>query len=642
VEPALPKFGRYQTLGLLGRGGMGTVYRAYHSELRAELAIKVLLSKRGAQEDQRRRFERELRAMSQLRHPGLVEIVDAGEEQGVPWIAMRRVEGGSLDEHLRARGSLPWSEVVELGVQLCEALSVAHARGILHRDLKPDNVLCAPGGRYVVTDFGLTKDLSRETQRLSQTGALLGTPGYWAPEQASGLSKEATAATDVYGVGAVLYTALTGVPPIQGEGLLEIVVATQERPPTPPSSLAEVPAALDALVLRCLEKSQHDRFGSLAELGSELRRVRASGDANSPSSGRGAALGALALALALGVILALGALVWLGEPEPSLAVESPGPSAQPQPSAPLPARSSAAPAPDPLLAAAPSWYRALPEGGRPPVPLPEGLAFGSAPGEYRNRADGSVLLFAPPGSFAMGSEAGKSNERPAHVVTFATGFFVGKFEVTWRQFEEFCRAQRRGVTPSRLIDGRGGGGVRFLANGDHPAFNVSWDDAQAYCRWAGLRLPSEAEWEYSARGPESKDWPWGGESPSGVRLNLADQSADWDWARPPNGTGPQKAPWEDGYSYTAPVGSFPEGASWVGCLDLAGNITEWVQDGYKPGFAGAPRDGSAREELPVGKRLYRGGGWLNTLEFCTPTARGSGAPDVANTALGFRVARSCP
>ena len=363
---------------------MGTVYSASHPELGSDLALKVLGTGAKASDAQRARFQREVRALKALRHPGLVEILDAGEQAGIPWLAMRRIEGGTLGEKLQREGPLSPNAAIELGIQLCSALSVAHGQGILHRDLKPDNVLCAPDGRYVVTDFGLTKDLTREASlQLSQTGALQGTPGYWAPEQASGRGKEATFATDVYGVGAVLYAALTGVPPLTAEGLLELSVATIKRAPVPPSSLAAVPPPLERVVLRCLAKSSEDRYVALAEA------------------------------------------------------------------------------------------------ERPPLPLPAGVEFGAEPREYLNRRDASILVWVPPGSFAMGSETGQEDERPVHLVTFKEGYFIGKLEVTWQQYEAFCEASAR-AKPSRKVDARLIGGIEFVAQDTHPAFNVSWDDAVAY------------------------------------------------------------------------------------------------------------------------------------------------------------------
>ena len=310
MSQPLPVFGRYRATAVLGQGGMGTVYLAVHPELGFDLAIKVLVTGRSASADQRERFQREINALSKLQHPGVVNIIDVGEAQGLPWFAMRRVAGGSLEDRLRTRGPLSSAETVELGLQLCAALSFAHAEGILHRDLKPDNVLCTSSGDYVLTDFGLTKDLEEASARLSRTGALQGTPGYWAPEQAGGEGGRATAATDVYGLGGILYAALTGHPPIESPGLYEGIMATLEQAPIPPSRSAEVPPELEALVLRCLEKSPADRFASAEALGEALRRVGSEAPRSPLARGLTLALAGGGLALALGGALSA---TW-GEP----------------------------------------------------------------------------------------------------------------------------------------------------------------------------------------------------------------------------------------------------------------------------------------------------------------------------------------
>ncbi|MBL4847024.1 MAG: SUMF1/EgtB/PvdO family nonheme iron enzyme [Planctomycetes bacterium] len=274
--------------------------------------------------------------------------------------------------------------------------------------------------------------------------------------------------------------------------------------------------------------------------------------------------------------------------------------------------------------------------------MPSEVTFGTKPREYVNRRDGSVLIWVSAGSFAMGSETGSENETPVRVVTFGEGYFLGKHEVTWRQYEAFCRASGRGL-PTRIVDMRQAGGIRFVAENEHPVFNVSWDDAVAYCDWARLRLPSEAEWEFAARGPKSTTWPWGEDAPGGALLNLADQSADWDWpARAKTQYGLRKAEFRDGFSYTASVGSYPEGASPFGCLDLAGNVQEWVQDAYRPSYEGAPRDGRPVDSAGASKRVFRGGCWSYNASNCRSALRNGNSPGNRGDNLGFRPARSLP
>lgn len=266
---------------------------------------------------------------------------------------------------------------------------------------------------------------------------------------------------------------------------------------------------------------------------------------------------------------------------------------------------------------APSWYTRLGADRRPAPPLRQGLRFGQGEGEYVHDRTGVVLVYVPPGVFRMGTASGwDDHERPVHEVRFARGFYLGKYELTWGQYRAFCQATSR-QAPSNVIESRRG--PRFEAGDDHPVFNVSWNDAQAYCQWAGLRLPSEAEWEYAARGTDGRTYPWGNEEPGTAHCNLSGSTA--------------------GHQFTAPVGSFPGGASPFGAMDMAGNVFECVQDTYQSSYQNAPGDGRAWEVAGASDRVVvRGGSWNVGAGMCRAANRLDKTPGVAIGYLGFRVA----
>lgn len=278
-----PEFPGFQVLRLLGQGGAGAVYLAQNAA-GAKAAIKTVVVEASAnQETVLRRFSREIRALARLEHPNVIRILAADPEGQPPWCALEYHPGGDLAGRIASRGPLPIEEVLALGVQLCAGVASAHEAGILHRDLKPENVLFAEDGRVVVTDFGLSRDQSREVSvQLSLSGTLQGTPGYWSPEQASGEGKKATKEVDVYGIGAVLYGALTGHPPIVGASLMEVVIATLDRPPEKIRDLRpEVPRALEKVVLRCLAKDPARRYKSAEDVMRAILRVK---DGDPPSA----------------------------------------------------------------------------------------------------------------------------------------------------------------------------------------------------------------------------------------------------------------------------------------------------------------------------------------------------------------------
>ncbi len=259
-----PTCGPYQLLEQLGEGGAGVVYRARDLRDGQEVALKLLLRPTAKRMG---RFQLEAATLVKLRHPNVVPVRDFGTApDGRPYLALELIRGQTLQRRLDTSGPLGPTEAVELTLQLAAALSAAHAKGLLHRDVKPENVLIrASDGAAILGDFGLAKELDSQLERLTQTGTVMGTPGYLAPEQL-GSSDLHTPALDVYGAGATLYAMLTGGPPVTGSTPFEAFQATLAQAPTPPSQLAPVPPALEALCLRCLAKDPAERYPDASAL----------------------------------------------------------------------------------------------------------------------------------------------------------------------------------------------------------------------------------------------------------------------------------------------------------------------------------------------------------------------------------------
>ena len=273
VEPGTHAgyFGDYELIRELGRGGMGVVYKARQLSLNRPVALKMLKSDVLATDDERRRFQNEAEAVALLDHPHIVPIFEVGQHEGRQYFSMKLVGGPSLDKKLADFAADPKS-AARLVKKAAAAVHHAHQRGILHRDLKPSNILLDDQGEPYVTDFGLAKRIEGDSE-MTVSGAILGTPSYMAPEQASRRRGAVTTATDIYGLGAVLYSLLTGRAPFRGVSVAEILEQVRDQPPKRPSECnIRTPRDLEIICLKCLEKDPRRRYASAEALADDLGR----------------------------------------------------------------------------------------------------------------------------------------------------------------------------------------------------------------------------------------------------------------------------------------------------------------------------------------------------------------------------------
>ena len=295
--PPPASFGDYEILGELGRGGMGVVYKARQKSLNRLVAIKMMRDARLAAESDRARFRAEASAAAKLKHPNIITVYEVGEWDDQPFFVMEYIEGDSLSQRLAAQGPLPAREAARLVAEVARAVQHAHEQGILHRDLKPANIILSEGaaphtlGQLVptVTDFGLAKQISVGTGNIAnvrtQTGAIIGTPSYMAPEQATG-RKDLTAATDIWSLGIVLYELLTGRPPFQAANPVDTLLLVIEQEPVPPRWFdPAIDRDLEMICLKCLQKPPQLRYANATELSSDLNAYLAGESVSLQSSG---------------------------------------------------------------------------------------------------------------------------------------------------------------------------------------------------------------------------------------------------------------------------------------------------------------------------------------------------------------------
>ena len=606
---------------VLGAGGFGVTYLARDLSLDTWRAVKEYLPRdwaarrgdgtigprTGADAEDYEwgltRFLEEARILARFDHPHLVRVYRVFEAQGTAYMVTEYVEGETLAAGLKESGPWPEPQVRELLDALTEGLSAVHGEGLLHRDIKPGNVMVRPDGTPVLIDFGAARQAMGRQSR-SVTAVL--TPGYAPIEQYSPRGNQGPW-TDIYALGALAYEALSGQAP---DDATERVAEDPLRPLAEAAALP-VSAAMEAAVDAALAVHKQDRPQSLDALRALLDgpagvapvssrpRVAESSGALSPSGvGVGseavaawrrwwlpgtAAAGLVAVALAV----ALTAPWNPGEP----VVPNPVPNIPPTPP----------PAPDPT----------------PPTPDPPARLPAPSPAALRAAAD---MVVIPAGRFLMGCVSGRDcegDEQPVHEVTVGS-FALSKYEVTFEEYDRFTEA-----TGGARADDEGWG------RSSQPVINVSWEDARAYVSWLSAetgetgetyRLPSEAEWEYAARAGTTTAYSWG----NGIgdnRANCDGCGSRWDVVQ------------------TAPVGSF--GANAWGLHDMHGNVWEWVEDCWYGNYTRVPSDGTAwTSGGDCGRRVLRSGSWNVVSRRLRSAKRARDPPGYRSGVAGFRVART--
>jgi len=718
---------RYKILALLGRGGMGEVYLAEDTELGRKAALKFLPPQYISDPELKARFKREARAAASLNHPNIITIYDIGEHQNHAWTAMELVDGESLRD-LMIRREPEIGDVIDMMMQACEGLGEAHRAGIIHRDVKPANILLDRRGRVKIADFGLAR--IEGVAPLTKESLIMGTPAYMSPEQVRG--KPLDARSDIFSLGVVLYELLTRRLPFKGDNELALFEAIKNQQPEPLARYkAGVSPGLQRIIDKALDKELETRYRSAEDLLVDLKREKRQllqpaqptamiavppvqrekkpivppSPAIKPRRASRRPLIITATALALIVLTYLIVKKWSASPD-----------------------ESATPVKKPAMTASDSLYRQYKNAGDASFNRND---FDNAIRQYRlalqqrpndryatawidscdrkialkNQAqrdklyaqyvkdgnnsyqrgqyddaknkfekaleqrpgDGYVarkiqecnrlltptqppkteparaapadMVLVQAGTFKMGSENDGSDEKPVHEV-YVDAFYMDLYEVTVGKFKKFVEATGYQTDAEKNADKRN---WRYDAAGNIvgsdkmtlPVIYVSWNDATEYGKWlsrttgAKYRLPTEAEWEYAARGGHKSPYEVGkGNVHIGKYQYAGSDNLDevgW-YDENSNGT-------------THPVAA--KKPNELGLYDMSGNVYEWCRDWHDAKYYDeCKKKGTVKN--PEGpetgsSRVLRGGSWYGVAQYCRSADRYHGGPDDRRDDLGFRL-----
>jgi serine/threonine-protein kinase len=648
------QFEHYHIIEKLGQGGMATVYKAYDTRLERDVAIKIVRKESIPPEQLERimkRFEREAKALAKFLHPNIVPVYDYGEFQGAPYLVMAYLPGGTLKDKIGE--PVPVQIALDYVIPIASALNYAHQRGVIHRDVKPSNILITEDGMVMLSDFGIAQILEATTTQLTATGMGVGTPEYMAPEQWQG---KATEASDQYALGVVLFELLTGRKPYSADTPLAVALKVMSEPlPRPSSMVPEIPEEVEKVLYKTLARDPQDRFEDMKALRKALQGFAAG---KSESHLKEGVKTISAIPDETSEEKQKGKLA-SSEFEIERMEQSTGP-AEPEPTSQEWAPVTSESVTQDMLDATPveeirsvpketkkkhgiskwakwggigvicaiclfsylmpaSWWCTLTGNALEGCPITTQEPFVSV-----NEKDGAEMVYVPAGKFLMGSEDinADSDEDPEHTV-YVDEYWIYRYEVTNEKYAEFLNEmgnqKEESVTwfdassVSANIHKNGGEWEADSGYEDHPVVQVTWYGAQAYCEWAGGKLATEAEWEKAARGEDGGTYPWGKASPN---CDLVQYSSC-------SGT-------------TQVIGSTPAGASPYDAMDMAGNVWEWVADWYDANYYQNSPSRNPTGPTSGTTRVLRGGSWYGNEEGVRASIRGNSLPDYSSDSYGFR------
>jgi len=646
---------RYKVGEILGQGGMALVYEGQQTNIRRQVAIKVLPTHMAQNETFVTRFEREVQTIANLQHPRVLPVYDFGEFEGHLYIIMAFMAGGTLDD-LIEKGPLSLEDTAYYINQVAEGLDYAHRRGIIHRDLKPANILLDADGNAHLSDFGIAR-LTASTTALTGSN-VIGTPTYMAPEMFDG--DEITGAVDIYALGVTLYEMLTGEGPFTGETPMQVMMShLQHAVPDVHLTRQDLPPTVSWVIQRAMAKDPSERYETAIDLADDLQKTLKDEPFNQLTGGteafpvdatellpsfesqqstrqgqytpsrntpeslpaitrqpavtppehtgrrrrrrrRGSLLGAIMIVLLSILFIGVG-VIWLFAPElPEQFLFGTEPTAPPnavvEAAAPQPTRT-----PRPTEEPSPTVNQAAgvtpttgPTAAPDPVQLAtNGVSTNAAWTPVIENISGYEMALVPTGCFTMGDAGGFSAEKPISEQCVTVPFWIDTTEITNQQY---------GITLG-------------FPGANVPVSNVDWRDAQGFCEARGGRLPTEVEWEFAARGPDSLKYPWGN--------NFDGENIIYDAN---SGSQPGNA------------GSREGGVSWVGAYDLSGNVWEWVSSTYRV----YPYDSGnslweQQNDLSV-SRSMRGGSYSQDAYGNRVSVRKGLNPGAKDGDIGFRCA----